>query len=131
MARRGSDHPTPLELEILKIVWGRGTATAPEVREALASGNEAERAPSSVITMLNIMVEKGYLARAKEGRGYRYSPVVQESEVHQGMLGDLVRRLFGGSTRSAVLALLETGDLDSDELSEIRRLIQRKAKEGQ
>ena len=47
------------------------------------------------------------------------------------MTGDLLSRLFDGSASAMVLNLIETADLDADELTELRRLISRKAKEQQ
>ncbi len=70
MARPASPHPTELELEILKILWRDGPAVVQHVRDALAP--ERKLAYSSVITIMNIMTDKGYLSRVKDGKGYRY-----------------------------------------------------------
>ena len=128
MARPTSDHPTELELTILKILWQSAPQTADEVREELEdSGRKLAR--SSVITVMNIMVGKEYLERRKRGRAYEFSPTMESQTVERGMLQDLVRRVFDGSAHSVMLELLETADVDAEELRKIRTLINRKAKE--
>jgi len=129
MARPASEHPTELELAILKVLWQKAPGTVEQVREALAASGR-ELSHSSVITVMNIMVRKRYLTRKKAGRAFEYEPTVQEKDVNQGLLNDLLQRVFDGSAKAVVLGLLETADVDADELVEIRRLINRAAKEG-
>jgi predicted transcriptional regulator len=129
MARLGSLYPTVLELDLLKVLWGRSPMSVREVREGLREGAGRRLSHSSVITMLNIMVRKGYLSREKVGRAFHYAPVVDREEVSGGMVGDLVARVFDGSPAELALNLIETAELDAEELGELRRLIQRKAKE--
>lgn len=128
MARTASEHPTELELEILKILWRDGPGTVEVVREALAAAGR-ELTHSSVITVMNIMVRKQYLKRTKKGRAFEYEPTVREQDVNRRLLGDLVSRVFDGSAKSVLLELLETSDVGAQELAEIRRLITRKQKE--
>lgn len=128
MARPSSSYPTDLELEILKILWQKGPQTVEQVREALA-GLDRELTHSSVITVMNIMVKKKYLKRKKLGRAFQYEPRVSDKEINRGMLGNLVDRVFDGSTSAMMLELLETADLNTDEIKELRRIINRKARE--
>lgn len=128
MARPASEHPTELELSILKVLWQEAPKTVDEVREALAAAGR-ELTHSSVITIMNIMVGKKYLQRAKKGRAFEFTPLLEEDSVGQNMVQDLLIRVFDGSAHSLVLQLLETADVDSDELAAIRLLINRKAKE--
>jgi predicted transcriptional regulator len=128
MARPASEHPTELELTILKILWRQAPQTVEQVRDVLAQDGR-ELAHSSVITIMNIMVRKGLLAREKQGRAFEFTPLVAESEVGQGMLADLVDRVFDGSATAVLLNLLEAKDVNADELRELRKLLQRKEKE--
>ena len=128
MARPASEHPTELELTILKVLWRKTPRTVEDVREELAE-NGRELAHSSVITVMNIMVRKQYLKRTKNGRAFEYEPLVEGRDVNRGLLDDLVNRVFDGSAKAVLLELLETSEVDADELLEIRRLIQRRAKE--
>jgi len=119
-----------LELEILKVLWGREPLPARDIRDALASGDAArDLAPTSVITMLNIMVDKGYLDRTKNGGAYTFRPLAKREDVSGGMLDDLVERVFSGSAASLMLSLLERADLDDDEIDQLRALIRRKSAE--
>ncbi len=127
MARPSSRHPTELELQILKVLWRDGPATVREVRDALAESRRL--AYTSVMTVMNIMTKKKYLARAKDGGSYVYRPRITERATVRRMLGDLMDRAFDGSVAAVVLNLLETGDLDAKELKQLRELINRKAKE--
>ena len=131
MPRSGSDHPTELELEILKVLWGEAPLPVREVRRRLDERAGRTLSHSSVITMLNIMVRKAYLRRKREGKAFLFTPKVGKEDVARGMLGDLLSRVFDGSASAMALNMIETADLDADELAELRRLIGRKAKEQQ
>ncbi len=131
MARPGSEHPTELELEILKVLWDESPLSVRDVRGRLEARAGRTLTHSSVITMLNIMVRKGYLRRKKEGKAFLFSPKVERQSVTGGMVGDMLSRVFDGSPADLVLNLIETADLDAEELGELRRLIGRKAKEQQ
>ena len=129
MARTKSQHPTELELEILKILWEEAPLPVREVRARLESRADRPLAHSTVITMLNIMYDKGFLKRKKDGKSFLFSPKVKKDRVTGGMMGDLLSRAFNGSPSAMVLNLLESTDVDADELAEIRKLISRKSKE--
>lgn len=130
MARPASEHPTELELQILKVLWEDSPANAEQVRAALAELDPPrDLTYSSVITMLNIMVKKGLLTRAKAGRAFEFSPRVEEKAVNRNMVGDLVRRVFDGSATALMLEVLETQNLDPEELKLVRRMIARKTRE--
>jgi predicted transcriptional regulator len=129
MARPGSEYPTELELEILKILWNDSPLPVRDVRARLEEQAGRTLTHSSVITMLNIMVRKGYLRRRKQGKAFLFTPKVEKDSVAGGIMGDVLSRVFGGSPSAMVLNLIETADLDADELAELRRLISRKAKE--
>ena len=130
MARPRSEYPTELELQILKILWNEAPLSVQQVREALATMPFSRQLThSSVITVLNIMVRKKYLSRTKQSRAFYFDPIVTEQQTNRGMLGDIVNRVFDGSATAVMLELLATSDLDLEELKDIRRIINRKAKE--
>ena len=130
MSRVGSDHPTELELVILKVLWKDAPLAVREVRDRLAERPfDRKLTHSSVITILNIMVRKGYLRREKEGKAFLFTPLTAEREVSRGMLADLLHRLFDGSASAVMLDLLEVSDVDSEEIRAMRALINRKARE--
>ncbi len=127
MSRSVSRHPTELELEILKVLWQLGPATVRQVRDALSPVREL--AYTTVMTMMTIMLGKGYVERKKNGRSFIYEAVYREQKASRNLLQDIVDRVFGGSTKAVMQHLLETADLDENELKEIRSLINRKSRE--
>jgi len=127
MARPASKHPTTLELEILKVLWRRSPLPVREVREGLAETRRL--AYNSVMTVMNIMVDKGYLRREKEGASYLYRPTVTRRSTTRRMLRDLVDRVFDGSAATVMVNLLESSDLDKDEMARLRELLRSKPKE--
>jgi BlaI family transcriptional regulator, penicillinase repressor len=131
MPRTESEHPTELELDILKVLWKESPLPVREVRARLEADADRPLAHSSVITMLNIMHRKGFLKRRKIGKAFVFSPKAEKESVTGNMMRDLLSRVFDGSTSAMVMNLLETSDIDAEELSELRRIISRKAKEQQ
>lgn len=128
MGRQSSDHPTEVELEILKVLWEESPQTVRDIRDRLAD-NGRDNAHTSIITMLNIMVDKRFLARKKDGKVYLYWPIVSEETISQKMLGDMVSRVFDGSAPQLVLRLIDSDEVGDDELIELRKLINRKMRE--
>ena len=127
MARSASRHPTELELEILKVLWQLGSATVRQVRDELAAVRDL--AYTTVMTVMTIMDGKGYVSRVKDGRSFVYRALYHEQKASRNMLQDVVDRVFGGSASAVMQHLLETSDLDDDELKQIRSLINRKSRE--
>ena len=127
MPRTSSRNPTELELEILKVLWRLGPATVRQVRDELAAVRDL--AYTTVMTMMTIMDTKGYVKRVKDGRSFIYEATYQEQKASRNMLKDVVDRLFGGSTKAVMQHLLETSELDDEELNQIRQIINRKAGE--
>jgi BlaI family transcriptional regulator, penicillinase repressor len=123
MPRPPSQHPTELELLLLKTLWKTGPATVRHVQTALAEHREL--AYTSVITMLNIMWRKGYLRRKRVNGSFVYQPKVSERATAGGMLRDLVDRVFKGSAVNVVIQLLDDQLLDPTELEELRDLVDR------
>jgi BlaI family penicillinase repressor len=128
MPRPPSDQPTELELEFLKILWDKSPRLVREIREELADRGR-DIAHTSVITTLNTMVEKKFLRRIKEGKAFLFSPLVARDDVSEQMLGKVVERVFGGSAKAVLLSLFNCTNIDEDEIKELRRLINRKARE--
>ena len=128
MARPSSKHPTELELEILKILWRCGSLSVARVREELAGFRQL--AVTSVTTVMNIMVAKGYLRKVKARGSYVYSPRISQARTSASMLRDVVERVFDGSAAALMAGLLETSDLDAEELCKIRDLLSSHQKGG-
>jgi len=130
VARSASEYPTELELQILKILWGKSPLLVREVRQVLADEGR-DIAHTSVITTLNTMVTKKYLQRKKQGKSFLFTPRLQRQQVNEGMLGDVVQRVFDGSPTAVMLSLFNCAKVDEEELKELRRIINRKLKGGE
>jgi BlaI family transcriptional regulator, penicillinase repressor len=130
MPRPKSEHPTELELDILKILWRRSPLAVREVREELAAVGR-DLAHTTVITTLNAMTRKRYLRRSMDGNACLFAPRVSREKALQGMLGDVVSRVFDGSAKAVVLSLFDCAEINSADLKELRQLIDQKTKERQ
>jgi BlaI family transcriptional regulator, penicillinase repressor len=127
MVRPASKYPTELELQILKVLWQQSPLLARDVQALLASAGR-ELAKTSIITTLNTMVAKNYLARSKQGNMYLFTPKISESEVGDRVVSDVVDRVFDGSTSAVLLKLFDVKEIDAGELKELRKIIDRKLK---
>jgi BlaI family penicillinase repressor len=125
MARPASTYPTVLELQILKVLWQRSPLLARDVQQTLA-GDGRDLAKTSVITTLNTMVAKKYLQRKKQGNSFLFSPRISDAEVSEQVLGDVLDRVFDGSTSAVLLKLFDVTSVNPVELKELRRIIDRK-----
>jgi BlaI family penicillinase repressor len=121
MARPASLHPTDGELEILRVLWERESATLGDVCVALR--RERQVATTTVATMLGVMLEKGLVRRKKASRGHQWSAAVTHAAAAKGMVGKLVDGVFDGSASRLVTHLVEGGKLSNGELAELRTLI--------
>ena len=128
MSRPPSRYPTELELMILKVLWQDSPRLAREIQAALADQNR-DLAKTSVITTLKTMVEKKYLDRKPKGNAYLFTPRITEADVSERVLGDVVDRVFDGSSKAVLLKLFDVKDIDLKELKELRRIINRKLKD--
>lgn len=119
MARRKTEQLTPLELEIMHVLWETGPANVQTVQQRL----ERELAYTTVQTMLNILHRKGKVKRTLKDRAYFYKPAVSRRQVASQTLNDVVDRLFGGSAESLVMSLVETKHLTAEKLARLNRLL--------
>ena len=106
---------TKLELQIMQVIWKRGTSNVSAVQEEL----EQQLAYTTVQTMLNILHRKGKLKRRLRGRAYEYSATVTEAKALNHAVRDLVDRMFGGSSEELVMSLLKTRQIDAGKLARI------------
>ena len=121
MARRKSPTLTDGELRLMQVIWGRESATVGDVVDAL-TGQDGP-AYSTVLTMLRILEQKGYLRHEKEGRAFVYYPVIGKNDARRSAIKHLMSRLFDNSPESLVLNLIENEELDREDLDRIKKLI--------
>lgn len=126
MARSKSPTLTEAELRLMRVMWDLGEATVAEV--AAAVRGPAPLAYSTVLTMLRILEQKGYLTHTQQGRAFRYRPLVDEKAARRRAVQHLVSRFFGGSARLLVLNVIEQEKIDVPELQRLRKLVERSGK---
>ncbi len=112
---------TPQELEIMKVVWHKGDATVRDVYEALLEHRKI--AYTTVMTMMKILEQKGYLKKRREERAYIYRPAHPEKVVVRSMVREFVDRVFNGSAQPLLVHLVQDRQLSEEELEEVARLI--------
>ncbi len=117
------------ELQIMKILWEKGQATVRDVYETLLAKERI--AYTTVSTMLNSLEEKGFLRHDVDGRTYIYKPLVAKDEVSQGMLQDLLERLFDGSTEMLLNTLVKVKNLNKDDLEQLWQRVALHESEGE
>jgi predicted transcriptional regulator len=127
MARPRHEQPTPAELEVLKVLWDRDDpATVREVLDAVNSDlgdAQSPRAYTSVMSLLNVMTDKGLLRRSPQGRAFVYEPVSPREQTLRSLLGETLKRVYDGSASLLVAHLLDQSRPSADELDQIRMLL--------
>lgn len=111
-----------LQLAIMRVLWESGEASAAQVHRSLYPTRAL--APTTIATMLSKMERKGVVTHRQEGRQFLYRHLVAEGDVNRTMVGDLVDRLFAGDAMELVNHLLVEGDIDLDELEELKRSLE-------
>ena len=116
MPRKPSEVFTDKELEIMKIVWQLEEASVKDIQDRLPGDPHY----NSVLTIIRVLERKGHLVHRAEGKAYLYSAGETKEKARARLLRHLVDQVFGGSASSAVLSLVETGDLTRKDLDQIR-----------
>lgn len=114
--------PTDAELEILTVLWQHGECTVREVHASLSASRDMGY--TTVLKLMQIMAEKGLVRRDERQRAHVYEPTFAQEQTQQQLLGDLVERAFDGSALKLVMQALQSKRASSEELSEIRNLLE-------
>ena len=113
--------PTESELEILRILWERNTASVREVHEELSKTKEAGY--TTTLKLMQIMNEKGLVKRNDSARTHIYKAAVNKEITQQFMLNKFISNLFGGSSSQLVMQALGNNQVTPQELDEIQSMI--------
>ena len=119
--RKSPEQLTPLELEIMKVLWANGPSSVQEVQQGV--GTARPLAYTTVQTMLNILVRKKRAKRTLVDRSYHYRAAISREKAAGNTLRDLVKRMFGGSAEALVLSLVETSQLTPETLRRLHELV--------
>ena len=116
-------HPlTPLELEIMNVLWETGPANVQTVQQKLGR----PLAYTTVQTMLNVLHRKGHANRTLKQKAFFYRPSTSRSDVVKQTMHDVVDKLFEGSATNLVMSLVQTNQISLEELDKLRDLIDEK-----
>jgi predicted transcriptional regulator len=114
--------PSDLEMQILSVLWNRGSSTAREVLEAMPDGKR--RAYTSILSVMQVMEKKGLLKHTNRGVAHVYSPAVGQSKIIQPFVRRLVNEVFGGRPSAMMQALLTETPVNDEELAQIHQLLE-------
>jgi predicted transcriptional regulator len=118
--KKTSHSLTPLELKIMQVLWCEGPCSVQAVHAKL----QPVLAFTTVQTVLNVLHQKGRVCRKLQGRAYEYWPVESKDSVVGQAIGDLVRRMFGGSSEDLVMSLVKTRQIDSATLARLSKRLE-------
>ncbi len=110
---------TDRELDVMTVLWARGSGTVAEVRAAL----EDDLAYTTVLTVLQTLEEKGFVDHQGEGKAHRYRPLVAREAAEKSAVDRLVSSLFEGSPELLLTHLMAEPELDAAELKRLRKLL--------
>lgn len=119
MPRKKTLTLTNAEHRIMEVIWARGSATVAEVVEAL-NGKDAY---TTILTLMRILKDKGYLSTRKEGRAFVFEPRVDRDTAARKAVHQLLSKFFDGSPSELVLSFLREEEITTDELDQIRKKI--------
>jgi BlaI family transcriptional regulator, penicillinase repressor len=110
---------TPLELQIMQVLWEAGPSTVADVQAKLGS----DLAYTTVQTMLNVLLRKKKVRRSPLGRAFAYQPDISREGATQSAIDDLVSRMFGGSGEALLMALIDTRRVTPEQIARASKLL--------
>ena len=111
----------------MKVIWGSGPVTVRDVYETLLERRKV--AYTTVMTMMNILEQKGSLKKAAKDRAFVYQASKPQKQVVRGMVREFVDRVFNGAAEPLLMHLIEDRRVSEKDLDEIRKLL-RESREG-
>ena len=118
--------PTDAELAILRVLWTRGPSTVRQVAEVMGR----ETGYTTVLKLMQIMTEKRLVRRDEAERTHVYEAAYTEDQTQRHLVTDLLDRVFDGSAAKLVLQALASGKASPEELDEIRKLLDKDARDS-
>lgn len=122
MARPKSTGPTDHELMILKILWESSPLSVNEILERFPK--KPVPAYSSLLTIVRLMDQKGYIKHEKQGKAYFYEPVLKEKSYSKSEVNKLVNKIFDGSKYDLAVNLLKEEKLKPSEIKKLKSLLE-------
>ncbi len=126
MPRRKSEEMTPLELEIMQVLWETGPANVQTVQRQL----KRELAYTTVQTMLTVLHRKQRVKRTLKDKAYIYRPAVSRTKFTGHAVREFIDRLFGGSAEGLVMSLLQEKHLTPEKLAELHEMVEKEERDA-
>jgi predicted transcriptional regulator len=122
---RKSETLTKAELRLMEVLWQKGSATVHEMLDALPE--KPVLAYNSVLTIVRVLENKGYVKHVKDGRAHIYRPMVERQDATRSEIRHLLNRFFKDSHELLVLNILEDQGIERKELKRLRQLFEARA----
>ncbi|HXH60840.1 MAG TPA: BlaI/MecI/CopY family transcriptional regulator [Fimbriimonadaceae bacterium] len=123
MKRTKKKDLSTLEMSLMRHFAEAGPQTVREAAEGF--GEQRGYARTTVLTLMERLRQKGYLAREKRDGVYHYSPQIASGDLDRGAVKRFVQRALGGSVSPLVAFLAENPDLTEDEVAELRKIVEK------
>ena len=127
MPRRKSEQMTPLELEIMQVLWDTGSANVQTVQKQL----KRELAYTTVQTMLTVLHRKNKVKRTLKDKAYIYRPAVSRTKFTGHAVREFIDRMFGGSAEGLVMNLLQEKHLTPERLAKLHALVEKEERDAE
>lgn len=121
MARYASSQPTEVELQILRILWDDGPSIVRHIHDSLQQFKQTTY--STTVKMLSVMLDKGLLKRDDDAKPHVYRPAAPQQRTQKRMLGDLIEKVYDGSSAALMMHALSSKKATPEELQQIRDLL--------
>ena len=118
----GETQLTERELAALKVIWDRGGATVHDICAALAERG-ADLAYTTVLSLLQVMEQKGLVSHERRGRSYVYRAEIEREKTFREMASGFLDRVFDGAVDEYLVHALQSRKVSKDELEELERMI--------
>ena len=115
--------PTNSELEILQVIWRKGSCTVRDVNEQLIKDKSAQIGYTTTLKLMQIMHEKGLLERETSSRSHIYNALISQSATSQNLLDTLIDTVFNGSAAQLVMQALSKKNSSSEEIEMIKKYL--------
>ncbi|HTF17087.1 MAG TPA: BlaI/MecI/CopY family transcriptional regulator [Chryseolinea sp.] len=119
---------TEKELEILQIVWERGSVSVKDIQEAM--GGDEANGYTTILKFMQIMHDKGLVTREKSGKLHMYRAVPSLENTRQQLLDKMISTVFQGSAAQLVMSALGSNSSSKEELDEIKAYLDKLVRDG-
>lgn len=109
------------EWKVMKIIWNNPYITANGVIDIL--DNSAEWNPKTVKTLLNRLLNKGVIYFEKEGREYKYYPLISKDECIKEENKSFLDRVYNGAYKIMIANFIENQDLTKEDIDDLKKIL--------